>query len=158
MRIEATSVNPIDAKRAAGYGRGPGTIASLPADFDVVLSFASWDDELALASRLGPNALGHATTVHPLLSRFDRLAWLRRVLASRRDKRIVESAVRRRAAAARYSWTTFKPDPQALASLGAGVREHRFSLPVGLSVGLDQAELAFAHVLAGRRGRALLQP
>jgi hypothetical protein len=47
--------------------RGPQAISSLPKDFEVALNFASWDDELALASRLGANALGHATTVHPLL-------------------------------------------------------------------------------------------
>lgn len=138
--------------------RGPQVIGSLPADFDVVLNFASWDDELALASRLGPQALGHATTVHPLLGHFDRLGWLRGALASRRDKQKVQSAVRQRSAAARYAWTIFKPDPEALAALANGVHERRFSLPVGLCVGFDQAGLAFAHVAAGKPGRAVLQP
>ncbi|HUG24982.1 alcohol dehydrogenase catalytic domain-containing protein [Piscinibacter sp.] len=138
--------------------RGPQAIRSLPTDFDVVLNFASWDDELALASRLSANALGHATTVHPLLGHFDRLGWLRGALACRRDARTVRSAVRRRSAAAHYAWTTFKPDPEALAALAAGVREHRFSLPVGLCTGFDQADRAFAHVAAGKPGRAVLQP
>ena len=138
--------------------RGPRAIRSLPAEFDVVLNFASWDDELAIASRLGANALGHATTVHPLLGHFDRLGWLRGALASRRDAHTVRSAVRQRSAAAHYAWTVFKPDPEALAALAAGVRERRFSLPVGLSAGFDQADLAFAHVAAGKPGRAVLQP
>ena len=138
--------------------RGPDAIASLPADFDVVLNFASWDDELALASRLGSKAMGHATTVHPLLGHFDRLGWLRGALASRRDSAAVRSAVRQRSPGARYSWTIFKPDAEALAALAAGVREGRFTLPVGLCVGFEQADLAFAHVAAGQPGRAVLQP
>jgi hypothetical protein len=145
----ATSVNPIE--------RGPDAIRSLPADFDVVLNFASWDDELALASRLGSNALGHATTVHPLLGHFDRLGWVRGALASRRDGSTMRSAVHQRSPGARYAWTIFKPDAEALAALGTGVRERRFSLPVGLCVGLGQAGVAFAHVAAGKPGRAVLQ-
>lgn len=138
--------------------RGTQAIRSLPADFDVVLNFASWDDELALASRLGANALGHATAVHPLMGHFDRLGWLRGALASQRDWRSVRSAVRQRSAGAHYAWTIFTPAPDALAALAAGVRERRFSLPVGLCAGFDQADRAFAHVAAGEPGRAVLQP
>ena len=137
--------------------RSPDAIGSLPTDFDVVLNFASWDDELALASRLGSNALGHATTVHPLLGHFDRLGWLRGALASRRDAGTMRSAVHQRSPSARYGWTIFKPDVEALVELAAGVRERRFSLPVGLCVGFEQADLAFAHVAAGKPGRAVLQ-
>jgi NADPH:quinone reductase-like Zn-dependent oxidoreductase len=138
--------------------RGPQAIASLPADFDVVLNFASWDDELALASRLRSGALGHATTVHPLLGHFDRLGWVRGALASRRDARAVRSAVQRRSPQARYGWTIFKPDREALAALDIGVRERRLSLPVGASVPLDKAATAFAHIAAGKAGRAVLLP
>lgn len=138
--------------------RGPQAIGSLPADFDAVLNFASWDDERALASRLGPQALGHATTVHPLLGHFDRLGWVRGALANRRDARAVRAAVHQRAPRARYGWTIFKPDLEALAALGAEVREGRLALPVGLCVGFEQADAAFAHVAAGQPGRAVLQP
>jgi NADPH:quinone reductase-like Zn-dependent oxidoreductase len=138
--------------------RGPQAIRSLPTDFEVVLNFASWDDELALASRLGANALGQATTVHPLLGHFDRLGWLRGALASRRDANTVRSAVHQRSVGAHYAWTIFKSDPEALAVLATGIHERRFSLPVGLRVGFDQADLAFAHVAAGKPGRAVLQP
>ena len=134
--------------------RGPHAIRSLPTDFDVVLNFANWADELALASRLGVHALGHATTVHPLLAHFDRLGWLRGALASRRDSNAVRSAVRQRSPGARYGWTIFKPVPEALAALDPG----RFSLPVGQCVGFEKANAAFAHVAAGQPGRAVLQP
>ena len=138
--------------------RGPQAIRSLPTDFDVVLNFASWDDELALASRLGKSALGHATTVHPLLGHFDRLGWVRGALASRRDTRAVRSAVQARSPGARYGWTIFKADAQALTVLAQGVREHRFSLPIGPTVPFEQADAAFAHVAAGKAGRAVLLP
>lgn len=138
--------------------RGPQAIRSLPTDFDVVLNFASWNDDLALASRLGANGLGHATTVHPLLGHFDQLGWLRGALASQRDAHTVRSAVHQRCAGAHYGWTIFKPDPEALAALATGVHERRFSLPLGLCAGFDQADRAFAHVAAGEPGRAVLQP
>lgn len=138
--------------------RGPQAIASLPADYDAVLNFASWDDEPALASRLAPNALGHATTVHPLLGHFDQRGWVRGALACKRDAKTMRQAVQQRSPRARYSWTVFKPDREALAALDAGVRDRRLSLPVGLRVPLDQAAAAFAHVASGQPGRAVLLP
>ncbi len=123
-----------------------------------MLNFASWDDELALASRLGTHALGHATTVHPLLGNFDKLGWVRGALASARDKKAVRTAVQQRSPHARYAWTIFKPDPEALAALEIGVRERRLSLPVGLQVPLEKAAAAFAHLAAGKPGRAVLLP
>jgi NADPH:quinone reductase-like Zn-dependent oxidoreductase len=138
--------------------RGPDVIRSLPTDFHAVLNFASWDDEPSLVSRLSPDALGHATTVHPLLGHFDRLGWLRGALASRRDFSAMRVAVRQRSQGARYAWTVFKPDPDALVALEAGLRTQQVSLPVGLSVPLDQAAAAFAHVAAGKPGRAVLLP
>ncbi|MFM2056951.1 MAG: hypothetical protein RLY71_1336 [Pseudomonadota bacterium] len=152
----------LDDCRAMGaqhtVARGPDAIESLPTDFDAVLNFASWDDEIALASRLGSDALGHATTVHPLLGNFDRLGWWRGAWASRRDYAAVRTAVRQRSPSARYAWTIFKPDAQALVALEAGLRLHQLSLPIGLSVPLDQADAAFAHVAAGQPGRAVLLP
>jgi len=44
--------------------------------FAATLNFANWDDEGALLRLLDPQALGHATTVHPLLGNFDRLGLL----------------------------------------------------------------------------------
>ena len=39
--------------------------------FDATLNFATWNDELKLLSCLRQGALGHATTVHPLIQNFD---------------------------------------------------------------------------------------
>lgn len=140
--------------------RGPDAIRALPTDFDAVLNFASWDEEPALASRLGPQALGHATTVHPLLGHFDQLGWVRGAWAAGRDFATMRAAVRRRAPGALYAWAVFRPVPDALVALAAGLREQpqALSLPLGLSVALDQAATAFHHVAAGQPGRAVLLP
>jgi D-arabinose 1-dehydrogenase-like Zn-dependent alcohol dehydrogenase len=138
--------------------RGPATIAALPSEFQIVLNFGSWDDDLPLASRLAADALGHATSVHPLLANFDRLGWLRGALASRCEWKAGRSAVARRAQKARYSWTLFKPDREALDVLAAGVRERRFSLPVASCSPFQHASAAFAHVAMGKGGRAVLLP
>lgn len=156
---DADAVNDcLSLGAGAAIARGAQLIRSLPSDFHAVLNFASWDEELALASRLDSQALGHATTVHPLLGHCDRLGLLRGALASVRDKALVRSAVRERSATAHYAWTIFKPDSDALDTLAAGLQQGHFRLPVGLSVGLDRAALAFAHVAVGRPGRAVLQP
>lgn len=143
---------------ASAVERGPATIASLPSHFHAVLNFGSWDDEPALASRLGRDALGHATTVHPLLANFDRLGWLRGALTCKRDWRAVRSLVAGRAPQASYGWTLFKPDAGALDVLAAGLRERKFSLAVGLRAPLEDATAAFAHVTMSRAGRAVLLP
>ncbi len=138
--------------------RGPATIESLPSEFDAVLNFGSWDDDLWLASRLGRDALGHATTVHPLLANFDRLGWLRGALINRREWKNVRSAVAARAPKACYMWTLFKPDREALDVLVAGLRESIFSVPVGICASFDDAATAFAHVATAKSGRAVLLP
>lgn len=146
----------LGAKIAVEYG--PQCIAGLPTDFDVVLNFANWDDDALLAEHLGPQALGQATTVHPLLGNFDRLGWLGGAWASRRDWSKVRSVVASSAPNARYAWTIFKPDRDALRALANGVETSRLSLPVGLATSLEKAQDAFRHVSAGLPGRAVLLP
>lgn len=146
----------LGAKVAVEYG--PACIPSLPADFDVVLNFANWDDEALLASRLSPRAMGHATTVHPLLANFDRLGWLGGAWASHRDRSRIRAIVASRAPKASYAWTIFKPDQEALEALAEGVRARSLALPIGVAVPFDNAIAAFDHVSAGRPGRAVLLP
>lgn len=138
--------------------RAPERVGSLPDDFDAILNFATWDDDLVLASRLGPRALGQATTVHPLLANFDRLGWLRGAWTSRRDWARVRAAVISRAPRGRYAWVVFNPDREALEALAEGVREGRLALPVGVEAPFDRAIVAFEHVAGARPGRAVLVP
>jgi reticulon-4-interacting protein 1, mitochondrial len=150
---ECVALGAVDARE-----RGPTIIASLPSNFDAVLNFGSWDDDFSLASRLRRDALGHATTVHPLLENFDRYGWFRGALISRRQWKAGRTAVAERTPGARYDWTLFKPDSEALDVLVAGLRERIFSLPVGTCASFDNAMTVFAHVAAGKSGRAVLLP
>lgn len=146
------------AGAAVAVERGPDCIAALPALFDAVLNFASWDDDAALAGRLGPQARGHATTVHPLLGNIDEFGWLRGAIQSRRDWAGVRRVVAARSPSASYTWTVFRPERAALEALAAGLRKDRFRLPIGVDLPLDRAGEAFQHVSEGRPGRAVLRP
>lgn len=63
----------------------------------------------SLATRLARKALGHATTVHPLLPNFDCLGWWRGALASRREWKGRSIRRSETSPGARYSWTLFRP-------------------------------------------------
>jgi NADPH:quinone reductase-like Zn-dependent oxidoreductase len=134
------------------------SLSSLPRSYDASLNFGAWQDEAALISRLKPNAMGHATTVHPLLASFDEWGWVKGGLQAYQ----AWSTMRKLAAAAgpstRYAWVVFRPSAPALNALqslrpGTGLR-----LPIGLSVPLSQGQIAFEHVAQQRAGRAILLP
>src|SRR5690606_27459711 len=133
-------------------------IASLPAMFDATLNFAVWESETELIGKLKPDALGHATTVHPLLGAFDQHGWLRGAWAAHRAWRGMRALVRQRARQGVYRWVVFKPHAEALDVLHGCLGEGRLRLPIGLSVPLAKAALAFQHVNQGRAGRAVLVP
>ena len=61
--------------------------SSLGRVFDATLNFATWDDDVALIGCLRDGALGHATTVHPLLGNLDRYGWVRGALRSFSEKK-----------------------------------------------------------------------
>ncbi len=135
-------------------------LSTLPSCYDASLNFAAWPDDATLVSRLKPGAMGHATTVHPLLGSIDANGWVRGGWQLYRTW----SAMRGLAKATggrdtRYAWTIFQPSTQALdaleALLNANIGLH---LPIGLSVPLSQGVLAFAHVTQQRAGRAILTP
>ena len=138
--------------------RNAEAISSLPPIFDAVLNFASWDDDAALATRLGSQGRGHATTVHPLLGNMDSLGLLRGALRSRRDWAGVGRVVTERAPHADYKWTVFRPERPALEALAAGLQLGRFQLPVGVDLPFERAGEAFRHVSSGGAGRAVLRP
>lgn len=132
----------------------------LPSTFDATLNFATWGDEDVLIRRLRRGALGHATTVHPLLDSMDRLGWWHGAWHVMR----AWSGMRRLAttiggSGTRYAWTIFRPDDQALNALQHLLKGPTgLHLPIGLQTSLAQAELAFDHVAQQRAGRAVLRP
>jgi NADPH:quinone reductase-like Zn-dependent oxidoreductase len=133
-------------------------LSTLPTCYDVSLNFAAWPDEASLVSRLKPGAMGHATTVHPLLDSIDTQGWLKggwRVFRAWSAMRGLARTAGGRGT--RYAWTIFQPSTQALDALQELLATHiGLHLPIGLSVPLAQGEQAFAHVAQQRAGRAIL--
>jgi NADPH:quinone reductase-like Zn-dependent oxidoreductase len=141
---------------AVVWNRQEQGLDTLPAHFDAGLNFGSWQDELTLISRLKHGALGYATTVHPLLANFDRYGWLAGAWKSRQDWRQAHSLAAARGA--KYRWIVFQPEEAALNVLQLLLKEGALTLAVGIAVPLSEARLAFGHIAAQKRGRAVLVP
>lgn len=147
----------LDACMAAGadmtVDRRRTPLHALPADFCATLNLANWDDEAALLRLLAPGALGHATTVHPMLANFDRDGLLRGALANMRQKKSMRASV---PPGARYSWTVFAADGEALAQLAN--RACSLIAPARTTFSLNEAAQAHLHVERRLPGRAVLLP
>jgi NADPH:quinone reductase-like Zn-dependent oxidoreductase len=133
-------------------------LGSLASRFDAGLNFGAWSDDAAMLERLRPDALGHATAVHPLLEHFDRLGWVGGLRATWRDLSHQRRLLKKHSPHARYAWVTFKPDSAALNALESMLDAKAVALPIGLAVPLEQAPVAFAHVQQRCPGRALVLP
>lgn len=142
----------------AAVERGSPEAAALPAGFDVVLNFGAWESDAALVAKLGPTALGHATTVHPLLADLDTRGWVLGASASFRSWRAMRSVAKARGASAGYTWVLFRPDRAGLDALEEGVRQGRFDLPIGITRPFEKADDVFDHVARGAPGRGVLLP
>ena len=146
--LQAGAAEVVDGSKAP--------LSSLGSVFDATLNFATWDDDLALVGCLRDGALGHATTVHPILGNLDRYGWVRGALKSFSEKKSHRAALPK--GTTNYAWTLFRPNSAALSDLATLVEQQRFSLPIALRKPLGEAEEAFDHVRKGRQGRALLTP
>lgn len=134
-------------------------LPDLPPTYDASLNFATWQDESLLISRLQAGALGHATTVHPLLASLDTQGWFQGSLDALRTWQARRREVTARAGpGARYAWTVFKPTEEALDALAAMTSASGLRLPVGLSTPFGGWLDAFNHVARQDPGRAILLP
>ena len=131
-------------------------LSQLGPTFDATLNFATWADDLALVRCLRAGALGHATTVHPMLENFDKYGWVRGALRSLSEKKARRKALPK--GTKNYAWTLFRPRSEALAQLAQLVEEQRLSLAIGVRKPFAEAVDAFDHVRKGKPGRALLTP
>jgi len=131
-------------------------LAQMRGAFDATLNFATWDDEPALLACLREGALGHATTVHPLVQNFDDKGWVGGALRTLRQKREMRARVPKEAHP--YAWILFRPDTAALTEMARLVELGRLSLPIGIRAPLRQVDAAFHHVRSHLAGRALLIP
>ncbi|QBY55486.1 alcohol dehydrogenase catalytic domain-containing protein [Cupriavidus oxalaticus] len=147
----------LDACLAAGAAevvdRHRQRLASLPRHFAATVNFANWGDEADLLHLLAPDAVGHATTVHPLLGNFDRLGLLGGVMATLVGKRGKRALTPK---GARYGWTTFRPNPSALQALADCAAA--LAPPAVKTFTLSQTEQAYLHVMQGQPRRAVLLP
>jgi hypothetical protein len=112
--------------------------------FDATLNFAAWDDERALLKCLREGALGHATTVHPLLRNFDENGWVGGGWRTMRDKREMRASLPK--GTRRYAWVLFRPEAEALSETARLVELGRLSLPIGIRAPLRNARDAFEHM------------
>ncbi len=160
---QATAIakgSDIPASLAAGAAqaveRNQDPFGDLKGGFDVTLNFAAWDDESKLLSSLRQGALGHATTVHPLMHNFDERGWLGGTLRTIRQKREMRKRLPR--GTRNYAWVLFRPDQEALSEMARLVEAGRLSLSIGIRAPLREPQGAFEHVRRRAAGRALLIP
>jgi D-arabinose 1-dehydrogenase-like Zn-dependent alcohol dehydrogenase len=148
----------IEACRRAGalrtIDRSRQSLRDLQPRFIATLNFANWDDEAALLRLLADDALGHATTVHPLLGNFDRLGLLRGGLANLRQQGQMRKLVPH---GARYTWAVFAPDGVALDRLATQATMYAELAP-RKKFTLAEATLAHRHVAQRQVERAVLLP
>jgi NADPH:quinone reductase-like Zn-dependent oxidoreductase len=136
--------------------RDQNPFATLRGAFDATLNFATWNDELKLLSCLSQGALGHATTVHPLIQNFDELGWVGGAVQTIKQKKRMRAILPK--GSRHYAWVLFKPEAEALSELARLVKQGRLSLPIGIQAPLRDIQAAFDHVRRHRPGRALVIP
>jgi NADPH:quinone reductase-like Zn-dependent oxidoreductase len=124
--------------------------------FDATFNFAAWQDELKLLSCLRRGALGHATTVHPMIQNFDELGWVGGAVQTIKQKNRMRAILPK--GSRHYAWVFFKPEAEALSEMGRLVEQGRLSLPIGIQAPLHNIHAAFDHVRRHRPGRALVIP
>lgn len=132
-------------------------LSALPSDCDASLNFGAWADEADVFARLHASALGHATTVHPLLAHIDADGWVSGGIASARAWRAMRKRLHAIAPQARCAWTVFRPDAGAMDALQAALQaDQPLLLEVAHRARFVQAGSAYAHVGQGRPTRAVL--
>jgi NADPH:quinone reductase-like Zn-dependent oxidoreductase len=136
--------------------RNQNPFASSRGAFDATLNFALWDDELKLLACLRQGALGHATTVHPLVQNFDEWGWLGGAVRTIRQKREMRTHLPK--GARNYAWVLFRPETVALSEMARLVELGRLSVPIGNQTPLRNPREAFEHVRHRSAGKTLLIP
>src|SRR5271166_4297854 len=146
----------LEAGAAKTVERERNSFANLRGAFDATLNFATWEGEANLLSCLREGALGHATTVHPLVQSFDERGWIGGALRTIQQKRKMRAALPGRTR--NYAWVLFRPEREALSEVARLVELGRLSLPIGIRAPLRDAAKAFDHMQRHAPGRALFIP
>lgn len=130
--------------------------SALPSNCDATLNFGAWSDEGDVLGRLHRSALGHATTVHPLLGEIDARGWVAGGWACWRAWHDMRRQLHRRAPNARYAWTVFKPDEEAMNAIQSSLLSRPLVLEVSHRTPFTHAGSAFSHIGQGHPTRAVL--
>ena len=146
----------LEAGAVEAADRGQDPFIALRGSFDATLNFAAWDDERALLKCLREGALGHATTVHPLMRNFDEYGWVGGAWRTMRDRRHMRASLPK--ATSKYAWVLFRPEAEALEEMARLVETGRLSLPIGIRAALGDGREAFDHMRRRLPGRALTVP
>jgi reticulon-4-interacting protein 1, mitochondrial len=146
----------LEAGAEQAFDRAGNPFAALARTFDATFNFATWDDERALLGCLREGAMGHATTVHPLIQNLDEQGWIGGAYRNIIDKTKMSASLPN--GTRRYVWVLFRPETEALSEMGRLVEERRLSLPIGIRAPLQMAADAFKHTRRRLPGRALIVP
>ncbi len=130
--------------------------SELNRSFDATLNFATWDHDLQLLGCLKKGAMGHATTVHPMVRTFDENGLIGGAAKTLWRKRSHQNALP--SGVDKYSWTIFQPNRYTLTELTRLLKLDRAKLEIGLEVPLQDGEKAFDHIRKGQAGRAIIVP
>jgi NADPH:quinone reductase-like Zn-dependent oxidoreductase len=141
---------------AEAIDRNQNRLADLKRAFDATLNFATWDEELKLLLCLRQGALGHATTVHPLMQYFDEWGWSGGAFRTIRQKK--EMRRRLPKGARNDAWGLFRPDLEAISEMARLVELRRLSLPIRIRAPLKRPQEAFDYMRLRAGGRAVLVP
>lgn len=152
----ASSARCLDLGATQVIDRHSTRLCSLPSNCDATLNFGAWSDEADVIGRLHPSALGHATTVHPLLGEIDARGWVAGGWACWRAWRDMRRRLRLKAPNARYAWTVFKPDEEAMNAIQRSFLSRPVVLEVAHRASFTQAGSAVSHVGQGHPTRAVL--
>jgi reticulon-4-interacting protein 1, mitochondrial len=146
----------LEAGADEAVDRAEDPFPALRGKFDATLNFATWSDERALLGSLREGAMGHATTVHPLMKNFDEHGWVGGAWRTLIDKRDMRASLPKGTCA--YAWTLFRPETEALSEMAELVENGRLGLPIGIRAPMREARDAFDHMRRRLVGRALIIP
>jgi NADPH:quinone reductase-like Zn-dependent oxidoreductase len=133
-------------------------VERLQSTFQLTLNFGHWSNDAALVARLAPNALGHATTVHPLLANIDRYGLPRGGLRAALAFAAMRRTARRKAPSACYAWVVYRPAPADMDHLVHALAMRQLRLDVGPVVPFARAAEAFDATERGSSRRTVLVP
>lgn len=128
-------------------------ISELKNGFDAAFNYAAWELDSVACGTLRADALGYATTVHPLLKLLDEKGLILGAFAAAMQRKKCGKNIPK---GSRYAWVLFSLKDGDLQLMQDIALKTHLQPHIGICAPMSQAHLAFAHVEEKRAGRALL--